>query len=259
MSTDARAARYAHLAGLFAERERLPADHPDQPRLRERLILGHLPLARNIARRYARRGERLEDLEQVAVAGLVGAVDRYRPVVGSGFLAYAVPTVTGEVLRHLRDRVPAVRVPRRIRSLRRAVYEADLELTAVDGRAPRPSAIAARLGVDVAVVDEVLVSLGARECRSLDAPWTGPGSTDGAPRHAAALASTDPDLEHVENRHALRQVVAGLTDRQRRLLALRFHGELTQADIAARLGTTQPTVSRELDRTLGQLRRRLAS
>ena len=106
---------YEHLVALFAEHAALPDGHPRRERLRSALISGYLPVARNIARKYGYRGENPDDLEQVATVGLVLAVDRFDPTRGIDFLSFAVPTITGEVLRHFRDRTAAVRVPRRLR------------------------------------------------------------------------------------------------------------------------------------------------
>src|SRR3712207_6609861 len=102
---------YEHLAPLFVEYERLPLDHPRRIRLREELITGHRSLAQHIARKYGRRGENREDLEQVATLGLILAVDRFEVGYATDFLSFAIPTITGEVLRHLRDRSSLIRVP----------------------------------------------------------------------------------------------------------------------------------------------------
>src|SRR3954447_3014500 len=115
---------YAHLAPLFAERALLPRDDPRRAALRAALITGHLPLARNIARRFAHRGDTVDDLEQVATLGLIGAVDRFEPERGFDFLAFAVPAITGEVRRHFRDKTRTIRIPRRVTQLQAAVYEA---------------------------------------------------------------------------------------------------------------------------------------
>jgi len=119
---------YEHLVPLFAERAALPDGHPRRERLRDELITGYLPVARNIARKYGSRGENVDDLQQVAMVGLVLAVDRFDHQRGIEFLSFAVPTIAGEVLRHLRDRTMAVRVPRRLRQLQSQIYDAAAEL-----------------------------------------------------------------------------------------------------------------------------------
>ena len=106
---------YEHLAPLFAERAALPDGHPRRERLRAQLIAGYLPVARHIAHRYGYRGENAQDIEQVASVGLILAVDRFDPGRDVDFLSFAVPTITGEVLRHFRDRTTTIRLPRRLR------------------------------------------------------------------------------------------------------------------------------------------------
>src|SRR5688572_13874466 len=106
--------------------------------LRAELIAGYLPVARSIARRYAYRGEHPEDLQQVASLGLVLAVDRFDPGRDIDFLAFAVPRISGEVLRYFRDRAATIRVPRRLRGLQSQIYTAGAELGQRHGRAPRP-------------------------------------------------------------------------------------------------------------------------
>src|SRR4051812_44260175 len=115
---------YEHLAPLFAERAALPEGHPRRARLRAELIAGYLPVARHIAHRYGYRGEHPQDLEQVASVGLILAVDRFDPGRDVDFLSFAVPTITGEVLRHFRDRTTTIRLPRRLRMLQGQIYDA---------------------------------------------------------------------------------------------------------------------------------------
>jgi RNA polymerase sigma-B factor len=129
-----RRTEYEHLAPLHARYAALPDGHPDRARLRAELIAAYLPVARNIARKYGNRGENLDDVEQVASVGLVLAVDRFEFGRGFDFLSFAVPTITGEVLRHFRDRTSAIRVPRRLRALQVRIYEAGAELEQRNGR-----------------------------------------------------------------------------------------------------------------------------
>jgi len=159
---------YEHLAPLFAQHAALPAGHPDREQLRAELIAGYRPVARHIARKYRYRGENPNDLEQVASIGLVLAVDRFEPGRGCDFLSFAVPTITGEVLRHFRDRTSAIRVPRRLRELQVRIYQAAAELGQHHGRAARPSEIAHRLAVNLEVVLEGLQPRGP----VTPAPWT---------------------------------------------------------------------------------------
>jgi RNA polymerase sigma-B factor len=253
---------YGQLALLFAERAGLPDGHPRRERLRQELIAGYLPVARHIARKYSFRGEQLADLEQVASVGLVLAVDRFDPGRDVDFLSFAVPTVTGEVLRHFRDRASTIRVPRRLRQLQARIYDAAGELAQRHGRAARPSEIARHLGLEREVVLEGLAAQGARHTASLDEPARdGHGndeSTDLA-RFAAALGETEPAFDLVDNRAALAPLLAALPDRERQILLMRFFGNLTQTEIGQHVGISQMHVSRLLSRTLSRLRRQLAA
>jgi RNA polymerase sigma-B factor len=253
---------YEHLAPLFAERAALPDGHPHRERLRAQLIAGYLPVARHIAHRYGYRGEHAQDLEQVASVGLILAVDRFDPGRDVDFLSFAVPTITGEVLRHFRDRTSTIRLPRRLRTLQGQIYDAAAELSQRLGRAARPSEIARHLGLDVEVVLEGLAAHGAGHTSSLDEPAGddgGGGDSTGRTRFAAALAQTEPEFDLVEYRESLGPLVAALPERERRILLLRFFGDQTQTEIAGQVGLSQMHVSRLLSRTLAQLRRQLAT
>jgi RNA polymerase sigma-B factor len=250
---------YEHLAPLFAECSELPEDHPRRRRLRADLIAGHLPLARNIARRYAYRGDNPEDLEQVASVGLVLAVDRFDPGRGSDFLSFAVPTIKGEVLRYFRDRVSAIRTPRRLRTLQSMVYDATAALGQRHGRAPRPSEIADHLGVDVADVLEALSAQQVAYPASLDEPAPSDDDPGRKSRFDDALGSIEAEFDLVEFRQTLGPLLTALPDRERRILMLRFVSGLTQTEIGAQVGLSQMHVSRLLSRTLAQLRHQLAA
>jgi len=250
---------YDHLARLFAERAALPDGDPRRKRLRDELIAGHLPLARNIARRYLHRGpDHNEDVEQVAAVGLVMAVDRFDESRGSDFLSFAVPTINGEVLRYFRDRAHTIRTPRRLRALQSLVYEAAAQLSQRHGRAPRPSEIAAHLDLDVETVLEVLSAQGAAYTASLD-DQVADGDGSERPRYEAALAHVEGEFDQVDHRQSLAPLLAALPARERQILLLRFFGGLTQTEIGNRMGISQMHVSRLLARTLTQLRRQLAA
>jgi RNA polymerase sigma-B factor len=247
-------AEYAHLLPLLVERAGLPADHPRRRVLRGRLITGYRPVARNIARRHRHRGENLEDLEQVAMVGLINAVDRFEVERGVDFLAFAVPTITGEVQRHYRDRTSTIRVPRRLRGLQASVLRAVDELRRGSGTAPRPSEIARYLDLDAAEVIEALESVHRNRLSSLDEPFAGEGGAGENPRFAAALAVRDPDVDLVADRDSLGPLLNALPERERRIVLLRFFGNRTQTEIAGELGISQMHVSRLLARTLTGLR-----
>jgi RNA polymerase sigma-B factor len=251
--------RYEHLAPLFAEYAALPHDDPRREPLRTELIAGYLPVARNIARRYSRRGEPPQDVEQVASVGLVLAVDRFDPGRGIDFLSFAIPTINGEVLRHFRDRVHTIRPPRRLRELQSRIYDAAAELSQWHGRAPRPSEIARHLELDVEIILEALAAQEAAHTASLDAPaWHDEGSGNEG-RFVAALGQTEPEFDLVEYREDLAPLLVALPDRERTILLLRFFGGLTQTEIAAQVGLSQMHISRLLSRTLIRLRRELTA
>ena len=253
---------YEHLAPLFAEHAALPEGHPHRERLRAELIAAYLPVARNITRRYVRRGEPPQDVEQVAAVGLILAVDRFDPDRGVDFLSFAVPTITGEVLRYFRDRVHTIRTPRRLRELQSRIHDATADLTQRHGRAPRPSEIARHLDLDVEIILEALAAHDAACTASLDEPgWRdgeGSGSGDRG-RFAGALGQTEPEFDLVEHRESLAPLLAALPQRERKILLLRFFGGLTQTEIAGQVGLSQMHVSRLLTRTLTRLRHQLAT
>jgi RNA polymerase sigma-B factor len=250
---------YEHLAPLFAERVALPDADPRRHRLRDDLVGGYLPVAQHIARKYRHRGESPDDLTQVARLGLVLAIDRFDPCRGVDFLSFAVPTINGEVQRYFRDRVTAIRVPRRLRQLQSMIYDAAAELGQRHGRAPRPSEIAAELGVDVELVLEGLQAAAVAHTASLDGPVYGEERSGDWTRFSEALGYVEPEFDLVEHRESLGPLLAALPERERRILMLRFFGGLTQSEIGDRIGISQMHVSRLLSRTLARLRRHLAT
>ena len=252
-----RRTEYEHLAPLHARYAALPDGHPDRARLRAELIAAYLPVARNIARKYGNRGENLDDVEQVASVGLVLAVDRFESGRGFDFLSFAVPTITGEVLRHFRDRTSAIRVPRRLRALQVRIYEAGAELEQRNGRSARPSEIAERLGVDLEAVIEALATQGVGRPGSLDETDCDGEGSSGRLRFGSALGLHEGEFDLIEYREALAPLLAALSERDRRILVLRFFDGLTQSEIGARVGISQMHVSRTLTQTLGRLRRQL--
>ncbi|HEY0641684.1 MAG TPA: SigB/SigF/SigG family RNA polymerase sigma factor [Pseudonocardiaceae bacterium] len=243
---------YEHLVPLLKEFAALDQDDPRRNRLRDELVTGHLPVALHIARRFSHRGEPQEDLEQVATVGLINAVDRFEPDRGSDFLSYAVPTITGEVRRHFRDQAWSMRVPRRLKDLHVSIGAAVSELSQRLGRAPRPSEIAAHLDISTEEVLEGLEAAGAYRSASLDEVLTDDdptGQTTGD-----VLGEADSALDQVEYRESVRPLLASLPERERTILMLRFFGNLTQTQIAEKVGISQMHVSRLLAQTLAKLR-----
>ncbi|HEX8344321.1 MAG TPA: SigB/SigF/SigG family RNA polymerase sigma factor [Actinoplanes sp.] len=231
----------------------LPTGHPSRPALRAQAIEAWLPLARHLANRYTGRGEPTDDLIQTATLGLIKAIDRYDPSYGVEFGGFAIPTIVGELKRHFRDRTWSIRVPRRLQELRIAITTANNTLTHTLGRSPTVADIAAHLGVTEEEVLEGLEGARAYNTTSLSTPVT----DDGATELADTLGGDDHEFALTELRMALGPAMAALDERARTILTLRFYGNLTQSEIAERVGISQMHVSRLITRALLQLREHL--
>ncbi|MFD5428364.1 SigB/SigF/SigG family RNA polymerase sigma factor [Streptomyces sp. NPDC127084] len=238
---------------MFITLRGLPEGSPERAELRNQLVRMHLPLVEHLARRFRNRGEPLDDLTQVATIGLIKSVDRFDPERGVEFSTYATPTVVGEIKRHFRDKGWAVRVPRRLQELRLALTTATAELSQQHGRSPTVHELAERLGISEEEVLEGLESANAYSTLSLDVPDT----DDESPAVADTLGAEDEALEGVEYRESLKPLLEGLPPREKRILLLRFFGNMTQSQIAQEVGISQMHVSRLLARTLAQLREKL--
>ncbi|MGY1453253.1 RNA polymerase sigma factor SigF [Streptomyces sp. SS8] len=238
---------------LFVRLRDLPAGSPERAELRDTLVRMHLPLVEHLARRFRNRGEPLDDLTQVATIGLIKSVDRFDPERGVEFSTYATPTVVGEIKRHFRDKGWAVRVPRRLQELRLSLTTATAELSQQHGRAPTVHELAERLSISEEEVLEGLESANAYSTLSLDVPDT----DDESPAVADTLGAEDDALEGVEYRESLKPLLEELPPREKKILLLRFFGNMTQSQIAQEVGISQMHVSRLLARTLAQLRDRL--
>ncbi|WP_406280992.1 SigB/SigF/SigG family RNA polymerase sigma factor [Embleya sp. NBC_00896] len=217
--------------------------------LRGCLVTLNMPLVRHAAGRYRRRVEPMEDIVQVGTIGLIKAIDRYDGARETGFLAYAMPTIAGEIKRFFRDTSWAVRVPRRLRELRAELLRANDTLTADLGHAPAPAELAEVLHLTEDQVSEGLTACSAYSASSLDESAFGDGGTVGD-----RMGREDHELDLVEYRESLKPLIAGLPQRERTILALRFTGDMTQAQIGERLGISQMHVSRLLSHTLEILR-----
>jgi RNA polymerase sigma-B factor len=217
---------------------------------RERLVRFHMPLARQLAGRYARGLEPFDDLFQVACLGLIKAVDRYDPERGTSFPSYAVPTITGELKRHFRDKTWVVRVPHSVHDVALRVRAATEGLAPGLGRAGSVRALADALGAREEEVCRGLEALAAYEVGSLEAPCdAADGTTLGD-----ALGDDDAGYHRVEERAEIDALLGCLTARERDVLRLRFDYDLTQQEIAERLQMSQMAVSRLLRRCLPRLR-----
>ncbi len=237
---------------LFDKFTALDEDAPQRQRVRDRLVEMHLPLVEYLARRFAGRGEPLDDLIQVGTIGLIKAVDRFDVERGVEFSTYATPTVVGEIKRHFRDKGWTVRVPRRLQELRASLSAATADLTQTLGRSPTVAELATQLKIGEEEVLEGLESANAYTAVSIEA-----SDGEGGLSVADTLGADDVSLEGVEYRESIKPLLDSLPARERRILLLRFFGNLTQSQIAAELGISQMHVSRLLARTLAQLRERL--
>jgi RNA polymerase sigma-B factor len=253
VESPSRAAKEADAAAkaLIAALADLPADSPDRPRVRQRLIEAYLPLAEHLARRFRNRGEPLDDLVQVASLALVKSVDGYDHGRGAAFTSYAIPMILGELKRHFRDKGWNVRVPRRLQELRLDLGKAVGDLAQQLGHSPTVPELAAHCGVSEDEVIEAMESGHAYRALSLHAPVAG---DETGTELADMIGGLDPDLENVENRESLRPLIAKLPVREQRIIVMRFFGNMTQSQIAAQLGISQMHVSRLLAHAIGALR-----
>ncbi|MFC8243823.1 SigB/SigF/SigG family RNA polymerase sigma factor [Streptomyces chartreusis] len=225
-------------------------DGPEREAIRDELTKAWLPMAHRIAGRFRNRGESLEDLRQVAALGLVKAIDRYEPGRGA-FESYAVPTITGEIKRHFRDRMWALRVPRRVQDLRNKVRVARRDLTTSDGSNPSVAQIADRTGLTEDEVNTGLEALDSFSTLSLDAEMS--SSEDGFSL-ADTIGDCDGAYDVVVDREAAKEGLRRLPERERTILYLRFFEDMTQSRIADELGISQMHVSRLISRCCARVR-----
>jgi RNA polymerase sigma-B factor len=248
-TTNAPVAQQPKATGLEREEillERFAATR-DQA-LREELCNRFMPLARSLALRYRRQTESLDDLVQVASLGLVKAIDGFDPERGKPFAAYAVPTILGELRRHFRDHVWNVRLPRGLQELTMKVDDAVALLTEELGRYPSAAQVAERIGATTEEVLESLEASHARRTLSLDAPRL--ADEESAPT-IETIADAEPGYERVES--ALASEDANLSEREWKVLRMRFVDQLTQQEIGRELGVSQMQISRISRRALWKL------
>lgn len=237
-------------AALLTEFVRTDVDHPHRRDLRGRIICAFLPLARHLAFRYHGRGEPLDDLVQTATIGLINAVDRFDPGYGIDFVGFAVPTITGEIKRHFRDRTWFIRVPRKLQEHRIALAHASQALTNRLRRSPTIAELAVELDISEEEVLDGLEGARAYHAVSLSTPIAANRATE----LGDVLGDPDDAYEGVELRIALGPALAALDEREQRIISLRFYGNLTQTQIAERTGVSQMHVSRLLTKALAKLR-----
>jgi RNA polymerase sigma-B factor len=219
---------------------------------REELVKRFLPLARTLARRYGRSSEPFEDLLQVASLGLLKALDRFDPARGHPFQSFAVPTILGEMRRYFRDSGWAVHIPRGTQECALKVRDAQERFARERGRAPTVNQLAQYLELDDEQVIDALQAIQAYETLSLDAPPRCAG--DNVASYAETTGEEDERYELVELDATVTAALEHVSVRERVILHMRFVQDLTQTEIAARIGISQMQVSRLLRRSLEQLR-----
>lgn len=220
---------------------------------RNRLVERHMGLAAHIARRYGRSGGTEDDLRQVAMLGLVKAVDRFDPEFGVGFAAFAGTTIEGELKRHFRDKTWTVRVPRAAKELHLLVRRAAEELQQRDGRSPGVDELAAHLGIERDDVLRGLAASAAYRVGGLEAPSDGDEGGSSADR-SSALSVDEVGYDHAVDRRVVDDLLRRLPAREREIVRLRFYEQQSQSEIAAVVGVSQMHVSRLLRRAFEQMR-----
>ncbi len=228
------------------------------PAIRERLLLAHSALAAYLARRFAYRGEPLEDLVQVAQIGLLQAIDRYDPTREVEFSTYAAATIVGEIKRYFRDKTWSVHVPRRLRERNQALMRAVDNLTASLGRSPTLPELADAVGVSFEDAVETLEVGLAYSPASLDAE-VGNAEGDEPSSLLDYVGTEDPELAHTENRHTIEEALSTLPEREQAIVRMRYYEERSQSEIAQRLGISQMHVSRLQRQALRRLRAAIGS
>ena len=220
-------------------------------RLRDELLAHYDAFAVRIARTFSTRREDREDLVQVARVGLIHAVDRFDPNLERPFMAYAQVTIKGELKRHLRDHTWRLRVPRSLQERYLVVVRTVDDLTQGMGRSPRISEVATRSGLSEEQVLEAMEVIHSATPLSLDQPTGDDGRT-------LDPAGEDGGFHRVDDQRAITKALSRLPERDQQIVRLRFEEELTQSQIAARLGVSQMCISRVLSRTLRRMHTHLA-
>ena len=222
------------------------------PAARDALVERFLPLARQLARRYQRGGEPLDDLVQVASLGLLKAIDRFDPERETAFSSFAVPTILGELKRHFRDKGWSVRVPRDLQELAVKVDRVGEQMSRELGRAPTPAEIAESVGASTEQVLEAREAAGAYRAVSLDRSRDEEDEDGGG--IADSVGIEDPGFSLAEDAATVQRLMRVLSDREREVLRLRFEEDLTQSEIGERVGVSQMHVSRLIRQSVARLR-----
>lgn len=238
---------------LFARFHDPQTSEGERALVRDELVAMHVPLVRHIARRYADRGEPLDDVVQAGTIGLINAVDRFEPDHGVAFSTYAVPTIIGAIRRHFRDATWSVKVPRRLQELRGRIDSAYDQLAQELGRSPTVAEIAEHAELDPADVLDALELAHVREMKPLE-----PVTSDDTPL-ADRVGDIDASLTDVEDRATVEKLLNTLPERERAIVAMRFFDGMSQTQIAEQVGISQMHVSRLLAQSLTRLRSEVLS
>jgi RNA polymerase sigma-B factor len=262
----AREDEVVHTAGALSrdelrrlhQRYRESNDPKERDRIRGQLVAAYESLVHFLARRFQNRGEPLEDIIQVGFLGLIKAIDRFEPGLGNEFTTFATPTILGEIRRYFRDKGWAMRFPRRLQELHQQVIRVNEEMKNELGRQPTVAEVAQRLGV---LPDEVLEAVEmstALTPLSIDAAMGG-GDEENGRQLGEAVGGEDPNLDRVEMREVLARAMQHLNERERRIMIMRFFDEMSQSEVAKRLGISQMHVSRLQRAALEHLRESLGT
>ena len=226
----------------------------ERERIREQLVDAYHDFVYFLARKFQNRGEPLDDIVQVGYLGLIKAIERFDPDLGFEFTTFATLTVAGEIKRHFRDKGTAIRFPRRLQELHQSVVRVNEQMKNELGREPTVAELAERLGVTPDDVTEAMEIGPAYMPLSLDQPVaTGDGQDSRAV--SERIGDLDPELDRVEMRDVLNRAMVHLTPRERAIMAMRFYDQMSQSEIARRLGISQMHVSRLQRAALEQLRK----
>ena len=219
------------------------------PDFRERLVEVHAGLARALAQRFSRRGDGADDLTQIAFLGLLKAIDRFDPERGLKFSTYAMPTILGELKRHMRDQSWGIRPPRRVHDLYLEVERTVDDLTQEFGRKPTVAELADRLGTAEELVVEAMDAVTGRKLTSLEVPNPNGGTM------SDTVGRRDRGMTDVERTLVVDSLLERLPPEDEEVVRMRFENDMTQLEIAKALGRSQMQISRTLSRSLDRLRR----
>jgi RNA polymerase sigma-B factor len=233
-------------------------DRAERDRIKEQLVRAYESLVYFLARKFQNRGEPLDDIAQVGFLGLIKAIDRFDPGLGNEFTTFATPTIAGEIKRYFRDKGWSIRFPRRLQELHQQVVRVNEEMKNQLGRQPSVAELAERLGVEQADVLEAMEIGTAHTPVSIDAT-IGRDGDEGGRQLSDTVGGEDANLDRVEMREVLQRAMSHLNERERRILAMRFVDEMSQAEVAKRLGISQMHVSRLQRAAQEQLRELLAA